>query len=666
MKFEKLRINTIRTKLVFSLISICVIPLVITGIASYNRSKTILNDKLTLTSTQTLAEVNTGLIDYFNGFTKIVTITSANPAIANIETDTNVDSINDIIKSVKESDNDILDIYYGTETKKILIYPETKLPDGYDPTKREWYKLAMENKGKIVITPAYEDAGTGKNVVGIVKTVEKDGKVIGVIGVDCTLSTLAERIALKKIGNTGYVFIADASGKVLGHPNKDVVNTDSAAKLSIWDKVKSEKQGFVNYVYNGANKFGAYETNELTGWKIVATLDESELTNDTKSIWQATLIIILVMTAIAIIMSFILSNGIVHNIRRLKEVFAKASDGDLTVSIKSSTNDEFKDLTNSFNSMIEKISELMKNVTNSSNTVLETSTSLASMSEEITASINEVAKAIEDVSVGATDQVQNAQQGSSEMEDLSKRIDKISTNSDEMDKISNNTKELGSKGLYMIETLTEKSSKTKSATSQVNEIVQDMNESTKQINAISETIAEITAQTNLLSLNASIESARAGEAGKGFAVVAEEIRKLAEESQRSTEEIKAIIASIQKKSETAVESIRLTEEVVNEQDVAVGQTQQIFSEILKSIEVMLTKVNEVRKSILDIDEKKQSTVSKIENISFISEQTASASEEVTASAEEITATMEELTKHSNELQVLAEQLGNQISKFKTN
>ena len=666
MKTEKLKINTIRTKLVISLITICVIPLVITGIASYNKSKTILSNKLTLTSKQTLAEVNNGLKDYFRGFSNTVAMTSGNPAIENVETDNNENVINEIIKSVKESDNDILDIYYGTTTKKIFIYPETKLPDGYDPTQRGWYKLAMEHKGQVVITPAYEDAGTGKNVVGIAKTVEKDGKVVGVIGIDCTLSTLAERISTKKIGNTGYMFISELSGKVLAHPNEEVINTDAAGKLSIWDKVKSEKNGFINYQYEGSNKFGAYDTNELTGWKIVATLDESELTNDTKSILQTTLIIILIMTIIAVIMSFVLSNGIVRNIQKLKEVFAKASGGDLAVSINASTNDEFKDLTNSFNSMIGNISELMKNVTNSSNTVLETSASLASMSEEITASINEVANAIEDVSVGATDQVQNAQQGAAEMDDLAKRLDKINDNSHEMDKISNNTKELGSKGLYMIETLTEKSSKTKSATNQVNKIVKDMNESTKQINAISETIAEITAQTNLLSLNASIESARAGEAGKGFAVVAEKIRKLAEESQRSTEEIKAIIASIQKKSETAVESIRLTEAVVNEQDSAVRQTQQIFSEILKSIEVMLTKVDEVRKSIVDINEKKKSTVSKIENISFISEQTASASEEVTASAEEITATMEELTKHSNELQLLAEQLGNEINKFKIN
>ena len=664
--FEKIKLNSIRAKLIISLVSICIIPLIITGFGSYNQSKSILSNKLTLTSTQTLTEINNGLLDYFHGFSNIVSMTTKNPSIVNIDTDNNTGVIMGILKGVKESDKDILDIYYGTASGKFAIYPEAKMPDGYDATTRPWYKQALEHKGQVIITPPYQDIVTGNNVVGIAQTVEKNGQVVGVIGIDCTLATLAERISTKKVGNTGYVFISDVSGNVLAHPQKDVINTDAAAKLSIWNKVKSENSGFVNYDYNGVKKFGVYQTNELTGWKLVATLDESELTNDTKSILQTTFLIILVMALIAVFMSFVLSKGIAHNIQKLKEVFAKASDGDLTVSITASAKDEFNDLAISFNSMIKNISNLMNSVTESSKTVLETSTSLASMSEEITASINEVAKAIEDVSVGATEQVQNAQKGASEMDGLSKRLDKISVNSNEMDKISSDTKQLGSKGLYMIDTLTEKSNKTKTATTEVNKIVQDMNESTKQINAISETIADITAQTNLLALNASIESARAGEAGKGFAVVAEEIRKLAEQSKTSTEEIKAIIASIQKKSDTAVNAIKSTETIVNEQDLAVGQTQQIFSEILKSIEMMIKKVAEVKISIVDINEKKQSTVSEINNISFISEQTAAASEEVTASSEEITATMEELTRHSSELQRLAEQLGNEINKFKTN
>ena len=457
MRFKNIKLNSIRTKLVISLVAICVIPLIITGVFSYNQSKSILSNKLNVTSTQTLTEINNGLMDYFHGFSDIVSMTSKNPVIVNIDAENNTGLITEILKGVKESDKDILDIYYGTASGKFAIYPEEKMPDGYDATTRIWYKQALEHKGQVIITPPYKDAATGNNVIGIAQTVEKNGQVVGVIGIDCTLATLAERISTKKVGNSGYVFISDVSGNILAHPQKDVINTDAAAKLSIWDKVKSEKSGFINYELNGVNKFGVYQTNELTGWKLVATLDESELSNDTKSILHTTFLIISVMTLIAIFMSLVLSKGIAHNIKKLKEVFAKASEGDLTVSITASTKDEFKDLAISFNSMIKKISNLMNSVTASSKTVLETSTSLASMSEEISASIGEVSKAIEDVSVGATEQVQNAQKGAFEMEDLSKRLDEISDNSKEMDKVSVDTKKLGLKGLNMIDTLIEKS-----------------------------------------------------------------------------------------------------------------------------------------------------------------------------------------------------------------
>ncbi|MGH4123046.1 MAG: methyl-accepting chemotaxis protein [Clostridium sp.] len=666
MNLKNFKMNSIRTKLIISLVGICVIPLLITGFGSYTQSKAILSKKLTLTSTQTLTEINHGLDDYFKGFSKTISMTSTNYNFVNVDTGNNSKYVPDILKSVKESDKDIFDIYYGTTSGKFLTYPIEPPDPSYDATTTTWYKQALEHKGQVIITPAYKDKVTKKNVVTLAQTVEKSGQVVGVIGMDLPLTTLAQRISTKKIGSTGYVFISEVSGNVLAHPQKELISTKAASILSFWDKAKSDNSGFVNYEDNGTKKFGVYQTNELTGWKLVATLAESELSSDTKSILQTTFLIILVMGLISVFMSLLLSKGISHNILKLKEVFAKASNGDLTVSISASTKDEFKDLAISFNLMIKNISDLMHSVTKSSKTVLDTSTNLASMSEEVTSSISEVASAIEEVSVGATQQAQNAQNGASQMEDLSNRIDKISINSNEMDKISSNTKDLGSKGLVMVNTLIEKSNKTKIATTEVNNIVQDMNESTKQINAISETIANITEQTNLLSLNASIESARAGEAGRGFAVVADEIRKLADQSKTSTEEIKAIIASIQKKSDIAVNAIKSTETVVNEQDLAVVQTQEIFSEILKSIEIMITKVDEVKISIIDINEKKQSTVLEIENISAISEQTAASSEEVTASTEEITATMEEFTKHSSELQILAEELGTEINKFKIN
>ena len=663
-KLKMFKLNSIRTKLVAGMIAICVIPLIITGFGSYNQSKSILNKKLTLTSSQTLTEINLGLIDYLSGFSNMITMVSSNNSFVNVETADNIKHVPDLLAGIKKSDSVILSVYYATASGKFTTYPEEAISADYIATTRPWYKQALEHKGEVIITPPYKDAVSDNNIVTLARTVEKSGQIVGVIAMDCVLTTLADRISAKKVGNSGYVFIADVSGYILAHPQKELISTTEASKLSFWDKAKSEYSGFVNYELSGVKKFGAYQTNALTGWKLVATLDESELSSDTNSILKTTFLIILVMGLIAVIMSLLLSNGISRNIQRLKAVFDKASNGDLTVSMTASTKDEFEDLAISFNSMLQNISELMNSVTMSSKTVLETSTNLASMSEEVTASINEVANAIGDVSLGATEQAQNAQNGATQMEDLSIRLDKISVNSNEMDKISSITMELGSKGLSMINTLIEKSNKTKIATTEVNLLVQDMNESTKQINAISQTIADITEQTNLLSLNASIESARAGEAGRGFAVVADEIRKLADESKTSTEEIKVIIANIQKKSEVAVNAIASTEAVVYEQDLAVTHTQDIFNEILRSIEVMIIKVNEVKESIIDINEKKSSTVSEIENISSISEQTAAASEEVTASTEEITATMEEFAKHSTNLQLLAEHLGTEINKFK--
>lgn len=665
MKEKKSKLNSIRTKLIAGIIAICIIPLFVLGFGSYFQSKSILNNKLVLTSTQTLTEINNGLFEYFNGLTNIVSMTSSNYHLVNVNTDDNLSYLQDILNSVKDNEKDLLGVYYGTATGKFIISPDQEMPAGYDPTSRPWYQQAVEHKGEIILTPTYVDASTGNNVITIAKTVEKDGQVVGVMAVDCTLASLAEKISTKTVGNSGYVFIADSEGTILAHPQSDLINTDDAAKLTFWDNAKSEDSGFVKYENNGIKKFGVFQTNSITGWKLVATLEEKELTMDTKSILQTSFLIILIMGIISVTMSVLLSNGIAKNILKLKEVFAKASSGDLTVSITALTKDEFSDLANSFNTMIENISQLMRSVTSSSKTVLETSTNLANMSSEVTLSIGEVAKAIEEVSRGAVDQAQDAQNGASEMDSLSVKLDTISINSNEMDEISNNTKQLGSKGLSMVDTLIEKSNKTKSSTNEVDKIVEDMYESTKQISAISDTLSSITTQTNLLSLNASIESARAGEAGKGFAVVAGEIRKLAEQSKLSTEEIKNIIENIQKKSAVAADAIKVTQIVVNEQDLAVGQTKEIFSEILDAIGNMIVKVEEIRNSIVITNENKGSLVLAMDNISGISEQTASASEEVTASTEEITATMEEFSRYSSELQGLAKQLEVELNKFKT-
>jgi methyl-accepting chemotaxis protein len=664
MLSEERNLNSIRVKLITSLVSICIIPLLIAGFFSYNQSKSILYNKLNVTSTQTLTEVNNGLTDYFHGFTDIASMTARNPIITSIDTNNNITLVSEILKSVKDSDGDILDAYYGTASGKFIMYPNTKMPDGYDATKRPWYKQAIESPGKVVITPPYKDAATTNMVITIAQAVEKDGKIVGVLGIDCTLSTLADRIATKKIGNSGYIFIADPAGNVLAHPNKSFIGTDAASKLSFWNKVKTEKSGFVQYNYNGVEKFGVYETSGLTGWKLVATLDQSELTTDTKSILVANSIIILIMALIAIGMSLILSRGIALNVKKLKEVFAKASHGDLSNFLEVQTKDELGELAKDYNSMIKNIGILLENAKQTSNIVLDTASNLSSLAEETTASMSQVALAVSEISHGAGNLAENSQETATGIGELSERLDNIAEITDDMSNVSHDTKSLSKQGIDTVNVLTSKNNETMEASIKVSEIVADVNKSAREISSISDAINAITEQTNLLSLNASIEAARAGEAGKGFAVVADEIRKLAEQSKNSTEQIKAIIETIQLKATTAVQAMDNTRKIGSEQNDAVSRTEQIFTDILRSITTLTEKVEKVKKSVESMQVQKQVFVSQVENTSAISEETASSTEEVTASTEEVTSTMERFTEHTAELQELAEKLNEEIGKFK--
>mgnify|MGYP003785736043 CR=1 FL=1 len=230
--------------------------------------------------------------------------------------------------------------------------------------------------------------------------------------------------------------------------------------------------------------------------------------------------------------------------------------------------------------------------------------------------------------------------------------------------LSSNANVLTNKGLNSVESLLQKSSNTKLSTNKVAELIYSMSKSMDQINEISDTIDSITAQTNLLSLNASIEAARAGQAGKGFAVVADEIRKLADQSQESTLQIKHIVEDIAAKTKLTVDAMEQTDINVQEQETVVDQTQTVFNDIMTAVNNLTLKVSEIKNNISDISEMEESIVSQIEGISSISEQSASATEEVTASTSQIAVTMDSITNQAGTLNRLSEDLQASISNFK--
>lgn len=658
------KFQSIRVKIIIMLIMISLIPITIMGLSSYTRSKNVLKNNLETTSEQTLKEISRGIDNYFLAMSNLIQVISADSNVEEFDDPLSYHYAKQFLVNVKETDDVILGVFVGTQKGLYYTYPEIKVDANYDFTTRDWYIDAMEHQGEVVITKPYISTTTGKMVVSIARTVEKDNKVVGVTGMNIDLDLFSKELSEIKVGNSGYVFIVDADGIMIAHPDQKLVGTDEATTLSFWPEAAINTEGFESYKYQGEDKFGGYYTSDSTGWKIMSSMYQSELTSDTQAILNIFYVLFLLISISAIIIAIQFSKPIAKNVKMILEAMSKVSHGDLSVDVTIKSRDEFSTLGNHFNEMLNNISNLIYNVQNSSATVHQTSVMLKNMAEETNSSVNEVARAVEEVANGAAEQANNSVESVNSISELADKLNLVEEATDEINDLSINASELTNQGLMRVETLIKTSNETKDSTAKISELVFSMSESMKQINAISDTINNITAQTNLLALNASIEAARAGEAGKGFAVVADEIRNLAEQSKLSTIQIKGIVDEIQEQTKSSVEAMNQTDQNVKEQVAVVDQTQFVFQDIMKAVSNLSKKIIEIKDFTTEIAIKKENIIHQIENISAISEESASATEEVTASTEEISVTMDEVSKHANDMENLAEDLQNNVKKFK--
>lgn len=657
------KIISLRRKIVIMLLFISIIPTAFIGSTSYYTSRNILNRKLETTSQQTINEITRGLDNYFSSMSNLVDIFSNDSRVIGVDKKSNHAMVRELMNNINTTDDNIINLFVGTEKGVFLADPDVELPESYDHKASSWYKTSIESPDKIHISSPYTDTGSGNLVVSISGAVKNDGQIIGVAGLDLDLSSLSSSLSDIKVGAKGYLSIVDVNGVVISNPDSSLIGTDYFSSVSYWEQIRSREQGFTTYKDKGEDYFITYGTSE-TGWKSIAILTETELTEDTSVIAINASIVLLAIMIIAIIIAFVFSKPISSNVNNLLLSFRQFANGNLKTSATVNSNDEFKLLSDSFNEMASTISKLINNVSDSSITVLDTSIVLSNVSEETNASINEVARAVEEVAKGATEQAQNSVDGAESIADLSMELTLIQKATEIIDSLSKDANRFTLNGLDQVEALTQKSDLTMNSSDSVTKLVFETNESMKQIDDISDTISKITEQTNLLALNASIEAARAGETGRGFAVVADEIRKLAEQSKTSTAMIKVIVEEISNKTDLSVKAMNSTNQNVKEQLALVIKTREVFQDIMAAVQTLSEKVSEIKNNISGISDKKEHIVDQIENISAISEEAASATEEVTASTEQIAATMDDITTHASELKNLSELLQEQLNIFK--
>lgn len=662
---NKLNIRSLKVKLLAITISIALIPITVLGIFAYTTANRTMTKEFHRSTSETIKEVSRGIDNYFSGLESTIDMLSDNVNFKEIDINSEREPFAlGLLKNVQSTRKDIASIYIGQPNKKMITYPEEKLSSDFDPTSRDWYKNALNNKGKIAYTEPYKDASTGKMMISVSKTVERDGTLVGVLSMDIDLDKLSGLLSQIKISDKGYAFIASSKGIMIAHPDKSLLGGNTATTLSYWENAEKQESGYQTYSYNGEEKFINYTTNKQTGWKLMAALPVTELTKNTSVILNMTLLVTVVVGIIAIVVAILISTSISKKLNVLMKTFEQAADGDLTVGVDFKSKDEFAELGSHFNMMMMKIGELILNVKSSADVIFKTSDTINRMATETSSAINEVALTIDQVAQGASETSQDIQTGVDSLDVLASQIDEIESLAKDMIALSEQSNGLGQEGLKAMGLLTEATEKTNKSTGVIGEVVSDMDSTTSQIGLITDTINNIAAQTNLLALNAAIEAARAGEAGRGFSVVADEIRKLAEQSTSATKQIQVLIEAIKNKSSMAVRSMEESKATVVEQNKAVTNTKDIFNKILESVMKMVKEIELIQSSVVETNKGKQDIVSRMQNISAVSEESSASAEEVSATTQEVTAAMHEFANSSVQLKELSGELEQQINKFK--
>jgi len=477
------------------------------------------------------------------------------------------------------------------------------------------------------------------------------------------LDTLSEFISTIKLGKTGYFTIIDSNNITLVHPSKDLIGKEIPVK-ELKDTVSKENKGTLTYTYDNVKKYCIYNTLSKTGWKIIGVIDFKESRENSSSVFLYTVISgVLILIALIVVGGF-MTGTITRDIKKLLIEVQKMAQGDFTVRASIKSKDEIGVLANEFNKMAEELSKLIQGAQNICMQVKEKSQTLQNTGEETTRSAEEIAKTIEQIANATADQAMNSSVGAEVACKLAEAMNLITDSIEDVAILCDKTQSTNEYGSKVVEDLIVITEESTNSSNKVKEAIGEIDESSRQIYTIIDTINSIASQTNLLALNASIEAARAGEAGRGFAVVADEIRKLAEQSTYSTNNIKEIVEKVQSQTQNAVNEIKNAAVIVEKQVDSVKVTEKSFVEINESINILLNSIDKIKELNTGMVERKNEILNVIDGIAAGAEETSASTEEISASTEEQLAVMTEVGNITNELKETADKLVNEISKFK--
>ena len=508
----------------------------------------------------------------------------------------------------------------------------TALLDYETPGAGDYYLLPRDTGRSVAIEPyLYEVAGEQVLITSLSTPVTVGGRAIGVAGVDMPLATIQEQVGAIRPYDVGRAVLVSSQGVVVGSnrpgdeagspaagPGADVVAAAVAGGETVQRTLDGD-QGRVVYVA------APIEVGVDQHWALLVEIPESAILADAHSLRTMIVLGALLTLLLAAGAAFLVARRLVAPLDALRTRMEEIADGDgdLTARVDETRADEIGRLGAAFNRFAAKVAETVSGIGRASGSLVELSAGMSGVSGRLTGSVEQTSAQAQQVSAVAEQVSRNVQTVAAGAEEMGVSIREIASHATQAARIAGEAV---------------------SVAQSTKQTVAKLGDSSRAIGEVVRVITGIAEQTNLLALNATIEAARAGEAGKGFAVVATEVKDLAQETAKATEDITRRIGAIQGDTDSAVAAIARIDEVVT-------RISDYQTTIASAVEEQTATTSEMSRGVTEAAQGTGSIAHAVVNVSTSSAQTEQDALRARAAADGVAQVTAELSRLVSQFRV---------------